>query len=60
MRRFAVYAFVVLNIVLAIGLFAGKAQSQRMFMMSGMFNCCQYDQGEEGYCCDSCCWLPAH
>jgi len=56
MRRRIVIGLVLVNALLASALLVKPADTQMMPM--GLFDCCEEEAGEgdEAYCCDSCCW----
>jgi len=55
MRKKIIIGLAVMNGLIALALFAVPAKTQ--IIPNGIWDCCEYDQGGEGYCCQNCCWL---
>jgi len=61
MKRFLISTLVAVNLILAVSLFAPKAQTPVMAATSSTLvdnrDCCKNDaQSLKPYCCASCCW----
>ncbi len=55
MRRKLMVGLAVLNGFVALALFAAPAGTQ--IIPNGIWDCCEFDGGGVGYCCEDCCWL---
>jgi hypothetical protein len=53
-RKFAV-GLTILNIILAVALWAIPAASQ--IIPRGLFDCCEEGASDDAYCCRGCCWI---
>ncbi len=54
MRKILIAGLVVLNIVLAFGVFATPAETRTA--AAGLWPCCK-GKGPDAFCCDGCCWF---